>query len=104
MTRVGRLWLTIADHTSPLAGSSGVASLALDSHRPSERYSLTGLWFRIKRMTVGVPWPGMWAPLVVDDVSQIDSREKLFDQLLAKLPFHEAVGRDLPCEAALHSE
>ena len=43
-------------------------------------------------------------PAGVDDVRQVDTREELLDQLLAELALHEAVGRDLPREAALHRE
>src|SRR4051794_11278236 len=32
----------------------------------------------------------------IDDVSQVDSREELLDQLLAELALHERVGRDHP--------
>ena len=48
--------------------------------------------------------PGNVGPARVDDVGQIDSWEELLDQLLAELPLHEAVGRDLPRETALHRE
>ena len=41
----------------------GCSRLALDAHDRADRLA-TGLRFRPNRITVGVPWPGMYAPLV----------------------------------------
>ena len=44
--------------TKPLEGSSGVARFPLIP-KTARTVSPTGLRFRPKRITVGVPWPGM---------------------------------------------
>ena len=52
---------TIADQTRPRAGSSGVAGSPRTPSTARTR-SATGGRLRPNRITVGVPWPGMYAP------------------------------------------
>ena len=52
---------TMDCQTSPFAGSTGVAGSPLIPNTARTVVS-TGLRDRPNRMTVGVPWPGMYAP------------------------------------------
>ena len=85
--------LTMDCQTNPCEASSGVLGSPL-MPSTARTVSPTGLRLRPNRMTVGVPWPGMYAP----DVSMTCVRsifgKELLDQLLAKLPLHERVGRN----------
>ena len=52
------IWSTMALQTQPRAGSSGVLGSPLMPITVRTAASI-GLRWRPKRMTVGVPWPGM---------------------------------------------
>ena len=89
----------MAVQTNPCAGSSGVLGSPLMPITArivgGDRLAVAAEEDHRRRAVAGDV-----GPAGVDDVGQVDLRQIALDELLAELALHEAVGGDLPGEAA----